>query len=345
MFAKSPESFALAPEPELEWDATMDVRGLTRDRHLLGADYSLPDGARGGPAADAPLLRGRVDTRELSPGLVLYRTAVQDLCSMQTTNLLHPGIKLCVLVSGRSELAYGHRHFDLGPGRAQGQAVLVSLAEADRFTRRWHAGRSERKITITLRSEWLARAGLQSRGIERFCHQHLALGGWAPSPRALAIAQQLSSPPPLVEGLQRLWLESRCLDLIVEALSCVAQEERHAARGPVPEGLDARNYRRLRALCDFLDSGEADAMTLPDIARHAGMSASHLQRHFPKVGQMPVMEYMRARRLEKARLALERGEVGISGAAALAGYRSEANFATAIRRRYGLTPSDLRKYF
>ena len=60
---------------------------------------------------------------------------------------------------------------------------------------------------------------------------------------------------------------------------------------------------------------------------------------------MPVMEYMRARRLEKARLALERGEVGISGAAALAGYRSEANFATAIRRRYGLTPSDLRKYF
>ena len=62
MFAKSPESFALAPEPELEWDATMDVRGLTRDLHLLGADYSLPDGARGGPAADAPLLRGRVDT-------------------------------------------------------------------------------------------------------------------------------------------------------------------------------------------------------------------------------------------------------------------------------------------
>eukprot|EP01030_Chromulinospumella_sphaerica_P002390 gene2390-2342_t len=270
----------------------MDLQALTQDLHLLGADYSMQALSVSGPSADAPLLRGTMDTRELSPGLVLYRTAVQDLCSMRTSNLLHPGVKLCLLLSGRSQLAYGNRHFDLGPGCAQGQAALVSLAETDRFVRYWHAGRSERKVTITLRSEWLAQAGLQGAGIER------------------------------------LWLESRCLDLIVEALSSLA-DAASARRREAHDGLDARNHRRLRELCDVLDSGSADVLSLQDIARLAGMSAAHLQRHFPKVGGMPVMEYLRVRRFEKARHALERGECTVAGAAAMAGYRSAANFLLA----------------
>ncbi len=342
MFANSSESFAYAPE--LEPGPTMDLQALTQDLHLLGADYSMQALSVSGPSADGPLLRGTMDTRELSPGLVLYRTAVQDLCSMRTSNLLHPGVKLCFLLSGRSPLAYGNRHFDLGPGCAQGQAALVSLAETDRFVRYWHAGRSERKVTITLRSEWLAQAGLQGAGIERFCQEHLSVGAWVPSARALAIAHQLSAPVRLEGGLQRLWFESRCLDLIVEALSSLAQVA-SARRRDAKDGLDARNHRRLRELCDVLDSGSADVLSLQDIARLAGMSAAHLQRHFPKVGGMPVMEYLRVRRFEKARHALERGECTVAGAAAMAGYRSAANFVTAFRRRYGSTPGQIRQRF
>jgi AraC-like DNA-binding protein len=243
-----------------------------------------------------------------------------------------------VLVQGSSELAYGARGFALGPQAAHGAAVLVNLAEPDRFVRQWRRGRSERKVTLTLRPEWFAAAGLEDAGIDAFRREHLAVAPWRPSARALALAAQLASPPPLPPGLQRLWLESRCLDLAGEALGAVAR-----AAPPAPAaGLDARGLRRLCALRDFLDSGGADGMGLAQIARHAGMSAAHLQRHFPRVGGTSVIDYLRAARLQRAREALERGDADVAAAALLAGYRSPANFATAFRRRFGMTPRQAR---
>jgi len=328
MFENSPDPFASGSRERL------DMSALTRDLHLLGDDWRIAAGARP-PGA---LLHGSVHTEELRPGLVLYRTAVRDLHSLRTSNLLHPGLKLCVLVQGSSELAYGARGFALGPQAAHGAAVLVNLAEPDRFVRQWRRGRSERKVTLTLRPEWFAAAGLEDAGIDAFRREHLAVAPWRPSARALALAAQLASPPPLPPGLQRLWLESRCLDLAGEALGAVA-----GAAPPAPAaGLDARGLRRLRALRDFLDSGGADGMGLAQIARHAGMSAAHLQRHFPKVGGTSVIDYLRVARLQRAREALERGDADVAAAALLAGYRSPANFATAFRRRFGMTPRQAR---
>lgn len=339
MFANSPESFALHPDGAPA-GAELGLSDLTRNLHLLGADYRVVVAARS-PAAGAPVLRGSVDTQELRPGLVLYRTLVQDLCTMRTSNLLHPGLKLCMLLNGRTELAYGSRHLELGPGAAQGEAVLVSLAEPDRFVREWRRGRSERKVTLTLRPEWLAAAGIHDAAVQRFCRQHLAVAPWRPSARALALADQLTSPPPLAPGLQRLWLESRCLDIVVEALGSVAPQP---LVSPVAtQGLDARNHRRLRALRDFLDSGAADGLTLSAIGRQVGMSAAYLQRHFPQVAGTSVIDYLRQRRLLRARDALERGEVDVAAAAHLAGYTSAANFATAFRRRFGITPRQARQ--
>jgi len=338
MFANPPEPFAIHPEAPPA-DAALDLRALTRNLHLLGADYRVlaPQAA----GTEAPVLRGSLDTQELRPGLVLYRTLVQDLCSMRTSNLLHPGLKLCMLLSGRSDLAYGSRRFELGPGAAQGQAVLVNLAEPDRFAREWRQGRSERKVTLTLRPEWLAAAGIEDAAVQRFCSQHLAVAPWRPSARALALADQLTSPPLLAPSLQRLWLESRCLDIVAEALGSVLQPPAPPQRPA--QGLDARNHRRLLALRDFLDSGAADGLALTAIARRAGMSATHLQRHFPQVAGTSVIGYLRQRRLLRARDALERGEADVAGAAAIAGYTSAANFATAFRRHFGITPRQARQ--
>jgi AraC-like DNA-binding protein len=53
-----------------------------------------------------------------------------------------------------------------------------------------------------------------------------------------------------------------------------------------------------------------------------------------------VFEYIR---LERAFAALRSGEASVQHASDLAGYASPANFATAFRRRFGLTPRDAMK--
>ncbi len=338
MFAIHPESFALRPEMPV-----LGLPELTRNLHLLGGDYQV-SGMRPAPRK---VLRGSMETLELRPGLVLYRTELQDLCTLRTSNLLHPGLKLCVLVQGSTELSYGRRSFVLGPGAGRTAAALVALAEPDRFTRYWQNGRAERKVTLTLMPEWLEANGVANGAVRAFCRQHLAVAPWQPSARAMALADQIGRPPEMDTGLRRLWLESRCLDIVVEALDVISRQggPMRAQGGALDahEALDARSHRRLRELRDFLDSGDADAMPLAAIALHAGMSAAHLQRHFPKVGGTSVVDYLRQRRLLRSRQALERGEADVAGAAALAGYASAANFATAFRRSFGITPRQVRQ--
>src|SRR5690606_19579261 len=105
-----------------------------------------------------------------------------------------------------------------------------------------------------------------------------------------------------------------------------------------PGALRPREHRRLRELHAFLSSGQADGLSLDDIARHAGVNANTLQRQFRAVFGTTVFDHLRECRLLRARQALEQDGLTVGQAAAVAGYTSAANFATAYRRRFGHVP-------
>ena len=95
-------------------------------------------------------------------------------------------------------------------------------------------------------------------------------------------------------------------------------------------------------LVDLLDSGEADSWSLDHIARETGVNATTLQRQFRSLKGMTVFEYQRGRRLNSAREALEREGATVTEAAWRAGYNSPANFATAFKRQFGISPRQVR---
>jgi AraC-like DNA-binding protein len=80
-----------------------------------------------------------------------------------------------------------------------------------------------------------------------------------------------------------------------------------------------------------------------DVAREAGMSISGLQRLFHAAHGASVLEFARTRRLLRAREALEQGTVSVTEAALSAGYTTSANFATAFKRQFGISPKDARR--
>jgi AraC-like DNA-binding protein len=98
----------------------------------------------------------------------------------------------------------------------------------------------------------------------------------------------------------------------------------------------------MMALRELLDNGGADALSLAEIAARACVSVNTLQRHFRAMWGTTVAQYLRDGRLARARLALERDGVSVMQAAELAGYNSAANFATAFRRRFGVSPGQVR---
>lgn len=336
-FAPTPETFAPPPERLIRREQ------LTQDVDLVGHGYHF--GGRPLQTAEA-VLEGRFQVHQLRPGLILQRTRVRDLHDMETSLTLKPGLKIGLVVEGQTELSMGHLDFNLGPrrddrGRMQNTGVLVSLAEPDQFRRRWRRGRLESKVSLTLLPEWLEQAGgHDDQAMDRvrdFQSRHLNQVDWQPSARAQALAHQIVHAPAPGGLLEQLYLESRAVELIAEAVALITK---------LPQGMDAglrpREHRRIRELQALLDSGAADSWGLARIAQHAGMSASSLQRAFRAYSGHSLFDYLRGRRLDAAREALTREGASVAQAAELAGYGSAANFATAFKRRFGQTPSSLR---
>ena len=92
----------------------------------------------------------------------------------------------------------------------------------------------------------------------------------------------------------------------------------------------------------FIESHLADALTLDEIAAIAGVSRFHLVRAFAAATGLPVMRYVRARRLSEAARALANGAPDILALALEADYGSHEAFTRAFRDHFGVTPEAVR---
>lgn len=92
----------------------------------------------------------------------------------------------------------------------------------------------------------------------------------------------------------------------------------------------------------FIEANPVVALTLDDVARHAGLSRFYLARAFEAATGYPVMRYVRARRLTAAAHALAAGAPDILAVALDAGYASHEAFTRAFRDHFAMTPEAVR---
>jgi AraC family transcriptional regulator len=92
----------------------------------------------------------------------------------------------------------------------------------------------------------------------------------------------------------------------------------------------------------YIESHLAEALTLDEIADIAGVSRFHLVRAFSAATGLPVMRYVRARRLSEAARALAKGAPDILNLALEADYGSHEAFTRAFHDHFGVTPEAVR---
>lgn len=103
-----------------------------------------------------------------------------------------------------------------------------------------------RKIDVTVSPKWLDQEALASSAecaeALRFLRGHLTTRRWKATPRLIALAEQILNPPHLAELLIRLYLESRSIEMVAEALQAITDT-------PAGSGLAAVHpaYRRAPA--------------------------------------------------------------------------------------------------
>lgn len=99
----------------------------------------------------------------------------------------------------------------------------------------------------------------------------------------------------------------------------------------------------IRHLRDHIVSNELHYVSLESLATEHDISVSYLQKSFKQIYGMPVYQYLKTYRLEKAATALRNTKRSVTKIALDAGYTNPAKFSEAFRKHYGLPPSEYRR--
>lgn len=288
-------------------------------------------------APDTPLLDGVFSFTTLREGISLHCTDIVHLHPVETRfSIQERSIKILLKLEGDARIGIGGHDIPMNAGeggRAVARGAVVLVDGPDTVQRSARAGSRQRMVVLTLHPAWFDAAGIP----HDIFREHVSVYGWTPSARALAIAEQLIHPIALKGALTRLHYESRALELILEALAqCLPEHTAPAVN------MSAADHQRVSRLRQFLDSGEADHLGMRGIARHIGCNTNTLNQLFRDACGESIFSYLRKRRLQRAADALRYEGVSVARAAEIACYSSQANFSTAFRRHFGLSPKLLR---
>jgi AraC-like DNA-binding protein len=104
----------------------------------------------------------------------------------------------------------------------------------------------------------------------------------------------------------------------------------------------ASGDRRVDAAIERIETGYAEALSVDDLARAAGMSRYHFSRAFrARTGSSPY-RYLVRTRVRRAAELLRRGRRSVTEAALEVGFADLGRFSKAFQRELGVMPSDYR---
>lgn len=158
-------------------------------------------------------------------------------------------------------------------------------------------------------------------------------------PRLAAFRQSYAQHPH-----DAFWLEEAALNLLDGLLGLHQQTLKRAnAVSAARFSTRAELYRRLWLAREFIHACYAQPLTLQAIADTACLSPNHLLRSFKALFGLTPYQYLIEQRLEHAHRLLLATDWPVLRICLEVGYESPASFTALFQRRYGCSPSALRR--
>lgn len=233
---------------------------------------------------------------------------------------------LCLILQGSKRVSIGEQDVEVLPGNA----LLVShdLPVLSRITR---ASAAEPYLALILTLDLSLMRGLRDM-----------VGRDPVSGRSLSVA---AAEAGWLAALIR-YMEMKDAPLDAQVLGPDTLRELHYRLLVSPLGgllrglLDANSQAsRIAAAIGRVRSEFRSPISVPDLARTVGMSASSFHEHFKAVTGTTPLQYQKALRLTEAKSMLLNEGHSVAQAAFAVGYESPTQFSRDYRRKFGVAPS------
>ena len=134
--------------------------------------------------------------------------------------------------------------------------------------------------------------------------------------------------------------------LMVDSLSCqlaVHILRRHAhVLFRETTGSDGLTFRQERAVRDYIHQHLGESVSLDDLASEIGLSRFHFARRFRATTGTPPHQFLLRKRVERARMLLERTESPLLDIACTCGFADQSHMTREFKKRVGVTPGRYR---
>jgi two-component system response regulator YesN len=112
----------------------------------------------------------------------------------------------------------------------------------------------------------------------------------------------------------------------------------------VVKQFSTRNYSSIvKKAVNYIDFNIENPLTLKDIALTIHVNPSHLSRKFKEDTDMNIIDYINQKRVEEAKLYLQRGNISITEIAFMVGFNDLNYFSRVFKKFTSLTPSQYSK--
>lgn len=276
-----------------------------------------------------------------------FTVGIGRYCLAEHSETLVPGadmIKFHVRLSGRRLLT-----FDRGDIMALDDvATCVLLHELD-VPKMDHvlAGHEEASITIAMsRSRFLEYLDVTGSNVpllldtvlKRYSHGP-RLASAAPSRNEVQLAREIIDCR-RVGPLRRMFLEAKTLELICTVLDHLSapNDDRIAA-----VRLTGNDRRRLQQVRELLEANLMQTVRIEDLTRQFGLNRNKLCTGFRLLFGVSIFDFAVGLKMDEAQRLLQQSQLNVSEIALATGYSSAGAFSAAFHRRFGHSPTDVRR--
>lgn len=288
---------------------------------------------------DDTAIHGEIQNVRGMSGIDVHATDTLEAHDLRAEWDNEPCVKIMLLLEGQFQIDVGGRSVRLDARRGA-MGLLLSLPRRTKLIRTSRKGTYIRKVVLTLPPDWFIQTGGEAGEDEVTMRRFLASNGdrtWNPTRHAVALAEQMLNPTPAPKVLQDMALESRAFEIAREALGTLLPQDTSER----PSALRLKQQNRAQAIRTFIMANLNGNLALGHMAGALGMSVGSMQAVFKATYGKTIADFSREMRLWRAREMIEKDGASISQAAFSAGYSSAANFSTAFKRQFGLSPSEL----
>ncbi|MEM0931419.1 MAG: AraC family transcriptional regulator [Bacteroidota bacterium] len=161
--------------------------------------------------------------------------------------------------------------------------------------------------------------------------------GYPVTPKMLILIQEIMNCS-WKDKYRILFLESKVLELLLLQLEQINQFAQITTDIKTPKSIVEKMYHAKEVIMQKLDA----PLGISDLAKAVNTNECTLKREFKNVFGTTIFAYIRDINMERAKNMLLEENLSIAHIAGEVGYKYPQHFATAFKRKYGVSPSELK---